>query len=69
MHIPGYDDWKLMTPDEDRRLCPVCGAYSIRECELREETDGVCPWEEEQDMADPDYLRDLHNERNSGAAS
>lgn len=51
MNIPGYDAWKLMTPEEDDEdrdveLCPFCGAYSPRQCELEEETGGVCPWEE-----------------------
>ena len=61
--LPGYDDWKLMTPDEDRRepLCPFCGAYSPRQCELLEESGGVCPWEESE--PDPDYLRDLRDDR------
>ena len=27
-------------------LCEFCGASSARQCELRDETDGVCPWEE-----------------------
>lgn len=65
--LPGYDEWKLRTPEEDYearggQLCPFCGAYSPRQCELSEETDGVCPWEESQDEPDPDYLRDLRDE-------
>jgi hypothetical protein len=61
----GYDNWKLMTPEEDYeskggKLCPFCGAYSPRQCELDEETGGVCPWEESE--PDPDYERDLRNE-------
>lgn len=62
MNIPGYDDWKLASPDEDRSdtLCPFCGAYSPRHCELEEETMGVCPWEESQ--PDPDDLRDIRDE-------
>lgn len=30
-------------------LCPFCGAYSPRSCELEEETGGTCPWEETRD--------------------
>ena len=65
MTIPGYDAWKLMTPEEDRasrsgQLCPFCGAYSPRQCELEEETEGNCPWEMSE--PDPDHLRDLRDE-------
>jgi len=54
-----------MTPEEDYesrggKLCPFCGAYSPRQCELEEETGGCCPWEESE--PDPDYLRDLRDE-------
>lgn len=42
-------------------LCPWCGAYSKRSCELREEMDGICPWEESE--PDPDELRDDLHER------
>lgn len=67
MNIPGYDDWKLRTPEEDYeasggKLCPFCGAYSTQSCELLEETDGACPWEEAEEEIDPDYLRDLRDE-------
>lgn len=65
MNIPGYDAWKLMSPDEEMNprsgsLCPFCGAYSTRSCELEEEM-GVCPWEESE--PDPDALRDLREDR------
>jgi hypothetical protein len=30
-------------------LCPFCGAYSTRQCDLEEETGGMCPWEEMDD--------------------
>ena len=68
MNIPGYDAWKLRTPEEDYEmnggsLCPFCGAYSTRSCELDDETGGSCPWEEIQDEPDPDYLRDLRADR------
>ncbi|MBZ9984892.1 hypothetical protein LB521_27550 [Mesorhizobium sp. BR-1-1-8] len=57
MAIPGYDDWKIMTPEEDASgtLCPFCGAYSPKQCDLQEESGGVCPWEESE--PDPDELR------------
>lgn len=62
MSLPGYDAWKLMTPEEDCEarsggtLCPFCGAYSPRQCELEEETGGACPWE--GSLPDPDERRD-----------
>jgi hypothetical protein len=42
-------------------LCPACGAYSPRSCELADETGGICPWEEAQ--LDPDRLREDRDER------
>lgn len=70
MNIPGYDAWKLRTPEDDYEdrggnICPFCGAYSTRSCELEEETGGACPWEEaaEDSEPDPDYLRDLRDDR------
>lgn len=68
MSLPGYDEWKLMTPDEDRemrgdQLCPFCGAYSPRQCELEEETGGTCPWEES--LPDPDEQRDRRRDEHS----
>jgi hypothetical protein len=41
-------------------LCPFCGAYSSRYCELEEEM-GSCPWEDSE--PDPDILRDDAHER------
>lgn len=63
--IPGYDAWKLETPEDEHErlfgpLCPFCGAYSTRQCELEEETDGNCPWELSE--PDPDDLRDQRSE-------
>lgn len=66
MNIPGYDDWKLMTPEDERErllgpLCPFCGASDTRRCELMEESGGeVCPWEESQ--PDPDDLMEQRRE-------
>lgn len=41
-------------------LCPWCGAYSSRSCELEEEM-GSCPWEDSE--PDPDLLREDAHER------
>lgn len=41
-------------------VCPFCGAYSSRSCELEEEM-GSCPWEDSE--PDPDLLRDDAHER------
>ena len=46
-------------------LCPFCGAYSPRSCELLEEAGGECPWDlsgEYQPEPDPDELRDRRDE-------
>jgi hypothetical protein len=57
MNIRGYDAWKLASPDDDPDdVCPHCGAYDTRRCELLEETGGECPWEIEQE--DRAYARD-----------
>lgn len=32
-------------------LCPYCGAYSPRKCELEEDV-GCCPWEESGEYDD-----------------
>ena len=41
-HPPPSLKWKPAMTDEP--LCPFCGAYSRRACELEEEM-GACPWE------------------------
>lgn len=41
-------------------LCPFCGAYSPRSCEMEEEMCS-CPWEDSE--PDPDILRDDTHER------
>ena len=47
----------------DDSICPWCGAYSTRSCELEEEM-GMCPWQEQQDAEpDPDILREDRDER------
>jgi len=67
MNIPGYDAWKLSTPEEDyeRRggsICPYCGAWSVRSCDFEGDED-ECPWAGDADEPDPDYLRDLRDDR------
>ena len=46
-------------------LCPFCGAYSPRQCEIEDEIGGAeCPWESLiADEPDPDILRDDRDER------
>ncbi len=44
-------------------LCPFCGAYSTRSCELEDEM-GDCPWQYVlDDEPDPDRLREDRDER------
>ncbi len=59
--LPGYDAWKLASPDDDapESICPWCGAWSRRNCEMEEEM-GSCPWEDSE--PDPDHLRDIRDE-------
>lgn len=38
------DDYGHNGTDESS-LCPVCGAYSPRSCEMRDEAEGECPWQ------------------------
>lgn len=47
MSIPGYDAWKLMSPDDERpqdddEECPFCGAVTGQEC-LLESDEGEDP--------------------------
>lgn len=35
-----------LKPPHLRPLCPMCGAYSPRSCDLEDECGGVCPWVE-----------------------
>lgn len=42
--------------------CPFCGAYSPRSCEIEGVEDG-CPWDDMLNEPDPDYLRNLRDER------
>lgn len=47
----------------DENICPWCGAYSTRSCEIEDEG-GFCPWEESRDESpDPDRLREDRDER------
>lgn len=41
-------------------ICPFCGAYSTRSCEMTEDV-GICVWEESE--PDPDILREDRDER------
>lgn len=43
-------------------ICPFCGAYSRRSCEMEDET-GVCAWEDATEEPDPDRLREDRDER------
>ena len=54
-----------MTAMASDTLCPWCGAYSPRQCDLEEETGGACPWVESGDyeQPDPDRLREDKQER------
>lgn len=60
-----WDDSDLDVEGEDFTLCPVCGAYSSRSCEMLEEGGGECPWElmreEDEGLAASraDDLRDM----------
>ncbi|TIX28784.1 hypothetical protein [Mesorhizobium sp.] len=63
MSIPGYDAWKLMTPEEDYeskggKVCPICGAHDNARCGMLDEPDGFCAWEE----PDPDILMEQRRE-------
>jgi hypothetical protein len=64
-----YDNWKATNPADamdTSGLCPLCGAYSPRQCEMRGENGGECPWEmDDEDDGQPsehqewlDYDRD-----------
>lgn len=47
-------------------LCPFCGAYSPRACELLEMTEGDCLWDLSGDYKsepDPDDLREQRDEQ------
>ena len=46
-------------------LCPFCGAYSPRSCEMDDEfSSETCPWLSAlEDEPDPDILRDDRDER------
>lgn len=36
----------MVTEQEpEEKMCPICGAYSKRSCELRDTNGGECPWD------------------------
>ena len=41
-------------------VCPFCGAYSRRSCEMEDEM-GFCAWDEPE--PDPDIMREDQDER------
>lgn len=46
-------------------LCPFCGAWARRSCEMEDEV-GFCPWDEapwDEAEHDPDRLREDRDER------
>lgn len=43
--------------------CPFCGAYTPRSCEFEGDEEEGCPWEVIRDEPDPDYLRELRDEK------
>lgn len=49
--------------ERDYTMCPVCGAYSRRSCEMEDEL-GVCPWEESGQM-DEDLERAKQEEEDA----
>lgn len=48
----------------EKTICPWCGAWSRRSCEMEEQM-GSCPWEDSGalDEPDPDRLREDRDER------
>ena len=60
--IGSWPSWRM----EDclmAELCPFCGAYSRRACEMEDDTGGECLWDESEEL-DPDRLREDRDERN-----
>lgn len=49
MALQGPTDMGELPWDDDEdggtSLCPICGAYDTRSCEMRDEHGGECPWE------------------------
>jgi hypothetical protein len=39
--------------EDDAPICPICGGYSPRFCEEREDNGGECPWELMSDEGEP----------------
>lgn len=44
MNLPGYDAWKLMSPEDENPQCEFCGAseYEIRGGWQPKQCDGEC---------------------------
>lgn len=57
--LPGYDAWKLASPDDD--YCEYCGIHE-RSCRAGWEPD-CCTGECGRQWRDPDFERDLRDER------
>ena len=55
-----HDDWKLMSPDDERDECEFCGS-SGRICRAGWQPD-CCTGECGRSWRDPDYERDLRME-------
>lgn len=65
INLPGYDAWKLMSPDEDHvrrggKICPHCDAWLPGPCGMDDEAE--CQLEE----PDPDYLYERERDRRAG---
>ncbi len=72
MNIPGYDAWKLMSPEEERQRdglmpaeCPFCGSWTGEPCFLEDECiEGEHPpcVDLEDRERDPDTWREERDE-------
>jgi hypothetical protein len=73
MNLPGYDEWKLMSPDDERDVrggdveCPFCGAWTGQDCLLDDQnSDGMPPCigvlAYRQAVRDPDTWREEREE-------
>lgn len=62
LSVSTYDAWVLHGPDEDKDVCPMCGASFSDQCRIEDDDDGDCPLEAFAEP-DPDHLRDLRDDR------